>query len=136
MKFDTIVYNKVKAEFYDGPQPLSSLPLNMDDGKKVTLSGTVLEERNDMFTLVRYSIKDDIKVPNFNPGPTLSISLFMPNDKLPPEVGIQDWAKRYLSNQLKLCSIFNYYFPDGNYRNYFDSYMINKFAQMRGMMHL
>ena len=40
LDFNTIVYNKVKPDYYYGPRPLSTLPLNMDDGKKVTLSGT------------------------------------------------------------------------------------------------
>ena len=35
-----------------------------------------------------------------------------------------EWIIKYFVNQIKLCLVFNYYFPYGNYRNYFDFYML------------
>jgi hypothetical protein len=65
--------------------------------------------------------------PNCNINePTLSLSLFIPNNLN----DFSNWTNKYFLNQIKLCIIFNYYFPNGNYRNYFDFYMLNKFQYL------
>lgn len=57
----------------------------------------------------------------------------MPNTLLHDEKrDFSVWTQKYLQNQLKLCVVFNYYFPNGNYRNYFDYYMLKKFESMSG----
>ena len=55
----------------------------------------------------------------------------MPNSNL-SKGDFSSWTKRYLQNQIKLCLVFNYYFPNGNYRNYFDYYMLNTFKSLLG----
>jgi hypothetical protein len=131
-----INYINTNADYKNTPEDIKAkLPANLNltsYEERVKLSGEDLVEQKGMFTLWRYNVSSNITLPpNSTKEPTLSMSLFMPNDKL-PEDNIIAWNKRYLTNQLKLCFIFNYYFPNGNYRNYFDWYMINKFSKMNG----
>jgi hypothetical protein len=98
---------------------------NLDNG---TLNP--VEDQQKYFQLFRYGI-NQLKKPNYSDGPTLSISLFMPNDKLYAG-DFSRWSIKYFQNQIILCLVFNYYFPNGNYRNYFDYYMLNIFEVLPG----
>jgi len=99
---------------------------NLDNG---TLNP--VEDQQKYFQLFRYGI-NPLKNPNDSDGPTLSISLFMPNENLHHDSNFLTWSIKYLQNQIKLCIVFNYYFPNGNYRNYFDYYMLNTFEALPG----
>lgn len=95
-----------------------------------------IKNQKDIFELKRYSI-NKLNKPNDNNGPTLSISLFMPNSKLynldsDGKSNFSSWTNKYFQNQLMLCIAFNIYFPNGNYRNYFDYYMLEKFRSLSG----
>ena len=130
-----IVYHSdVSIERDDAGEELcsgSSIVKYLKDENGVKLKGMSLHEKKDLFKICRYTT-DEIKVniPNMTTGPTLCMALFMPNRLQISKMG--EWAKRYLANQLKLCFVFNYYFPNGNYRTYFDQYMIDKLAKVSG----
>ena len=91
--------------------------------------------QKDYFELFRYGI-NKLNKPNDNDGPTLSISLFMPNSSLynknTEEKSYYNWVSRYFQNHLMLCIVFNTYFPNGNYRIYFDYYTLSKFSKITG----
>ena len=90
-----------------------------------------VKDQQKYFQLFRYGI-DQLKNPNDSDGPTLSISLFIPNENLYYNTNFLRWSRKYFQNQVKLCIVFNYYFPNGNYRNYFDYYMLNRFEALPG----
>jgi len=98
---------------------------NLDNG---TLNP--VKDQQKYFKLFRYGI-NKLNKPNDNDGPTLSISLFMPNSNLIKR-DFSQWSIKYFQHQVKLCVVFNYYFPNGNYRNYFDYYMLNTFKSLAG----
>ena len=89
-----------------------------------------VEDQQKYFKLFRYGI-NKLNKPNDSDGPTLSISLFMPNSNLIKR-DFSHWSIKYFQHQIKLCVVFNYYFPNGNYRNYFDYYMLNTFKSLAG----
>jgi hypothetical protein len=90
-----------------------------------------VKDQQKYFTLYRYGI-NKLNKPNDNKAPTLSMSLFMPNDKFPNKdiKNINDWINKYYIKQLVMILIFNYYFPNGNYRNYLDWYMLSYFEKL------
>lgn len=93
----------------------------------------VSNDEKKYFELFRYGI-NNLQKPNSADGPTLCMSLFMPNtilhkNEVPDYSG---WTKKYFLNQIKLCVVFNHYFPNGNYRIYFDYYMLKKFESLSG----
>lgn len=88
-------------------------------------------DQSKYFKLFRYGYKK-INKPNDNNDVTLSISLFMPNKNMQDKNTYPQWIQKYLSQQLKLCIVFNYYFPNGNYRNYLDWYMLEFFKKLKG----
>ena len=96
---------------------------------KYAYNNNVLKKVNDKdyFTLFRYSY-GKANPPNCSVGPTLVISLFMPNSIL-HKSDYKGWMTKYLLNQLKLCVMFNYWFPNGNIVYYFDWYLFNHFAK-------
>ena len=86
------------------------------------------------FKLYRYGITTNeiLHKPTDNNAPTLSLALFMPNDKIYTRK-FADWMKRYCVNQMRLMLVFKYYFPEGNVRNYLDWYMLEEgFAKISG----
>jgi len=89
------------------------------------------QNQKKYFKLFRYGI-NKLDKPNDNNEPTLSISLFMPNSVLIKR-NFSGWTQKYFQNQIKLCLVFNYYFPNGNYRNYFDYYMLKSFESLSGI---
>lgn len=94
-----------------------------------------VKNQKDFFKIIKYSYKNK-KNPNFTDGPTLSLSLFMPN-KILQEINkenekLGNWTKRYFLKQIKLCLVFNYFFPNGNIRNYIDNYLLEKLKNLPG----
>jgi len=78
------------------------------------------------FELYRYSISTfNFQPPRSNDKPTLSMSLFIPNDKK-EELNINhEWYKKYFINQITHCALFTYYQYHSNYRIYFDKYLLD-----------
>ena len=119
--------------------PQSSVPFDKQAEISRALQSNNLnpvENQKKYFKLFRYGYKK-LNKPNDSNGPTLSISLFMPNSILHKvnsegKLDFSRWTQKYFQNQLKLCVVFNYYFPNGNYRNYFDYYMLKKFESLSG----
>ena len=91
--------------------------------KQLNILQSNLTPINDLLKIYRYGFKK-LNKPNDDNGPTLSVSLFIPNN-INSNYGV--WVNKYLINQLILAVVFTYYFPEGNYRNYFDFYMFKKF---------
>jgi hypothetical protein len=84
---------------------------------------------NEHLKIYRYGY-DKLNKPNEDDGPTLSQSLFIPNDlDFTDRSNLFDWIYKYLINQLMLAVVFTYYFPNGNYRIYFDYYMFEIFEK-------
>ena len=85
---------------------------------------------NDYFKLYRYSFEKN--QPNNRDGPTLSLSLFMPNSNIYKK-NYESFGEKYFSNQIRIILIFKYFFPDCNIRVYFDWYTLEKgFATLSG----
>lgn len=111
--------------------------------KKVVVDKAVSDKKllpvsnqKEYLEIYRYGLNSFNK-PNDLDGPTLSISLFMPNSVLyktndQGKLDYSSWTIRYYQNQIMLCVVFNYYFPNGNYRNYFDHYMLEQFKKIDG----
>lgn len=94
-----------------------------------------IANQKDYFNLFRYGMsKSDLlhQPNNGNDTITLSISLFMPNNKI-YEKQFGEWMYKYFINQLRLLLCFKFYFPDGNIRNYLDYYMLEEgFSKISG----
>jgi hypothetical protein len=97
---------------------------------------------NEHLKIYRYGYGNDkLNKPNDDDGPTLTSSLFIPNNFdfisktkvynwVNSKAEFYIWVKDYLINQLMLAVVFTYYFPNGNYRIYFDYYMFEKFKDI------
>jgi hypothetical protein len=82
---------------------------------------------NDFLILKRYSI-NTFKPPSNSRDPTLCMSLFCKNNE-----GISErWMSRYCIPQIIIGLVFKHWFPNGNYRNYMDKFMMDKFKQISG----
>jgi len=88
----------------------------------------IIQENNSLFELTRIGI-NKLNKPNETDGPTSCQALFIPNDKL-LSIDFNIWTLKYFRNQLRFILAFNYYFPEGNLRFYFDHYMIKRFEQL------
>jgi hypothetical protein len=112
--FNDIVFNKQEYpnDIHARKQQLPMF-LSFDYNKAnnhVELSDKSLTEEPNLFKLSRISL-DSIKKPNETLGPTLSISLFMPNKILfNDSEKISKWCNKYLAKQLQLIFMFNYFF--------------------------
>ena len=76
----------------------------------------------------------NLKEPIINSNqPTLSTSLFMPNNRLysNDKKIYKSWLKGYVIQILRLIVVFNYFFPNGNFRMYFDYYMLKHFESLK-----
>lgn len=92
-----------------------------------------ISNQKQYFQLFRFGYKNLNKPNNNSNEPTIALSLFAPNSVLHnPSANFSDWTNKYLITQVKFCVVFNYYFPNGNYRNYFDYYMLKKFSSLNG----
>jgi hypothetical protein len=94
------------------------------------LNITSLECNNEYLKIFRYGYGKLNKPNDDNNGPTLSQSLFIPNNIIFTNKGsLFNWVTKYLINQLMLAIVFTYYFPNGNYRIYFDYYLFEKIKE-------
>lgn len=93
------------------------------------------DKNKEYFELFRYGYKV-LNKPNTTPNPTSTNALFIPNnilyDKTNIDSNLKSWVSKYLINVIRSILIFNYYFPDGNYRNYLDWYMFENFRKLPG----
>jgi len=133
--FNIIKFNEPEYpnDLYTRKQQPMFLSFGYDkENKRVELSDDYLTEEPGLFKLSRISL-ESIKKPNETIGPTLSISLFMPNKTLfNDSEKISKWCNKYLAKQLQLIFMFNYFFPNGNIRIYLDHYLIEKFKKIVG----
>jgi hypothetical protein len=109
---DSNTYDQILS-YINKHEELKSVPITYPDSKIY-------------FELKRYCFKNEQNDPNYTTGPTLSISLFMPNDQI--LTGKFDkWIQKYFSNQIRIVLVFKYFFPDCNIRIYLDHYMLEGF---------
>lgn len=93
-------------------------------------------ETTKYFKLFRYGYRNlnkplDCNSIKLSADPTLSVSLFIPNNiNISDTDDFKQWAIKYYVNLFKQPIAFNHYFPNGNIRYYLDWYMLEKFKNI------
>ena len=94
--------------------------------RKAIKKGLHKVNQDDYYKIYRIGVNEFNK-PNDLDGPTLTLSLFLPNKYFKYDLfSLKDWIQKYYINQVYNILIFNYYFPNGNFRSYLDHYLIEK----------